>query len=88
MRQAQLAIEDHRYYEHGALDVNGTFDVSGGKLAGVADSASTGSFAPTAQQIAVRDELVSQARFLLDTYAQPVIAETFLPGAEPAVHTK
>jgi hypothetical protein len=25
---------------------------------------------------------VSQARFLLDTYAQPVIAEEFLPGAE------
>ena len=24
MRQAQLAIEDHRYYEHGALDVKGT----------------------------------------------------------------
>jgi photosystem II stability/assembly factor-like uncharacterized protein len=30
------------------------------KLAGVADSASTGSWAPTAQQIAVRDELVPQ----------------------------
>jgi membrane peptidoglycan carboxypeptidase len=25
MRQAQLAIEDHRFYEHGALDVKGTF---------------------------------------------------------------
>jgi len=24
MREAQLAIEDHRYYEHGALDVKGT----------------------------------------------------------------
>jgi membrane peptidoglycan carboxypeptidase len=24
MRQAQLAIEDHRYYEHGALDLKGT----------------------------------------------------------------
>ncbi|MGI3782772.1 MAG: transglycosylase domain-containing protein, partial [Janthinobacterium lividum] len=24
MRQAQLAIEDHRYYEHGALDIKGT----------------------------------------------------------------
>ena len=24
MRQAQLAIEDHRYYEHGALDFKGT----------------------------------------------------------------
>ncbi len=24
MRQAQLAIEDHRFYEHGALDVKGT----------------------------------------------------------------
>jgi D-alanine-D-alanine ligase len=32
--------------------------------------------------VRTRDELVSQARFLLDTYAQPVIAETFLPGAE------
>ncbi len=30
------------------------------KLAGVADSAATGSWAPTAQQIAVRDELVPQ----------------------------
>lgn len=30
------------------------------KLAGVGDSASAGSFAPTAQQIAVRDELVAQ----------------------------
>ncbi|MGZ8853292.1 MAG: hypothetical protein ACXW2X_07840, partial [Thermoanaerobaculia bacterium] len=30
------------------------------KLAGVGDSASTGSFAPTAQQTAVRDELVTQ----------------------------
>jgi D-alanine-D-alanine ligase len=29
-----------------------------------------------------RDELVEQTRFLLDTYAQPVIAEVFLPGAE------
>jgi D-alanine-D-alanine ligase len=28
------------------------------------------------------DELEAQARFLLDTYAQPVIAEAFLPGAE------
>lgn len=28
------------------------------------------------------DELETQARFLLDTYAQPVIAEAFLPGAE------
>jgi D-alanine-D-alanine ligase len=28
------------------------------------------------------DELESQARFLLETYAQPVIAEVFLPGAE------
>ena len=24
MRQAQLAIEDHRFYEHGALDFKGT----------------------------------------------------------------
>ena len=24
MRQAQIAIEDHRYYEHGALDFKGT----------------------------------------------------------------
>ena len=32
--------------------------------------------------VRTRDELVSQARFLLDTYAQPVIAEEFLPGAE------
>ena len=24
MRQAQLAIEDHRFYEHGALDLSGT----------------------------------------------------------------
>jgi ABC-type transporter Mla subunit MlaD len=30
------------------------------KLAGVADSANTGSWAPTAQDIAVRDELVAQ----------------------------
>ena len=30
------------------------------KLAGVADSAGTGAYAPTAQQIAVRDELVAQ----------------------------
>ena len=30
------------------------------KLAGVGDSASTGSYAPTAQQIAVRDELFAQ----------------------------
>ena len=30
------------------------------KLAGVGDSASAGAFAPTAQQIAVRDELVAQ----------------------------
>src|SRR5947209_18508483 len=30
------------------------------KLAGVGDSASAGSFPPTAQQIAVRDELVAQ----------------------------
>ena len=29
-----------------------------------------------------RDELEEQARFLLETYAQPVIVETFLPGAE------
>ena len=29
-----------------------------------------------------RDELEAQARFLLATYEQPVIAETFLPGAE------
>jgi D-alanine-D-alanine ligase len=28
------------------------------------------------------DELEAQARFLLETYAQPVIAEAFLPGAE------
>ena len=28
------------------------------------------------------DELEAQARFLLDTYAQPVIAEALLPGAE------
>jgi D-alanine-D-alanine ligase len=28
------------------------------------------------------DELASQARFLLETYAQPVIAESFLTGAE------
>jgi D-alanine-D-alanine ligase len=32
--------------------------------------------------VRTRDEFVSQARFLLDTYAQPVIAEEFLPGAE------
>ena len=24
MRQAQMAIEDHRFYEHGALDFKGT----------------------------------------------------------------
>lgn len=29
-----------------------------------------------------RDELVAQARFLLETYAQPVLVEEFLPGAE------
>ena len=28
------------------------------------------------------EELEAQSRFLLETYAQPVIAETFLPGAE------
>ena len=28
------------------------------------------------------DELEAQARFLLETYAQPVLVETFLPGAE------
>ena len=28
------------------------------------------------------EELEGQSRFLLETYAQPVIAETFLPGAE------
>ena len=32
--------------------------------------------------VRTRDELESQARFLLDTYNQPVIAEAFLPGAE------
>jgi D-alanine-D-alanine ligase len=32
--------------------------------------------------VSSRDELVAQARFLLDTYQQPVIAEAFLPGAE------
>jgi D-alanine-D-alanine ligase len=32
--------------------------------------------------VRTRDELESQARFLLDTYQQPVIAEAFLPGAE------
>ncbi len=29
-----------------------------------------------------RDELVAQTRYLLETYAQPVLAEVFLPGAE------
>jgi D-alanine-D-alanine ligase len=32
--------------------------------------------------VRTRDELASQAKFLLETYAQPVIAESFLPGAE------
>ncbi len=32
--------------------------------------------------IRTRDELVAQTRFLLETYAQPVIVETFLPGVE------
>jgi D-alanine-D-alanine ligase len=32
--------------------------------------------------VRTRDELESQARFLLDAYNQPVIAEAFLPGAE------
>lgn len=32
--------------------------------------------------VRTRDELATQARYLLDTYAQPVIAEAFLPGAE------
>ena len=26
MRQAQIAIEDNRFYEHGALDVKGTYE--------------------------------------------------------------
>lgn len=29
-----------------------------------------------------RDQLAAQTRFLLETYAQPVLAEVFLPGAE------
>lgn len=32
--------------------------------------------------VRTRDELLSQARFLLETYAQPVIIEAFLPGVE------
>ena len=32
--------------------------------------------------VRTRDELEAQARFLLETYAQPVIVEAFLPGAE------
>jgi D-alanine-D-alanine ligase len=32
--------------------------------------------------VRTRDELESQTRFLLETYAQPVIVEAFLPGAE------
>jgi D-alanine-D-alanine ligase len=32
--------------------------------------------------VRTRDELEAQARFLLETYRQPVIAEAFLPGAE------
>jgi len=32
--------------------------------------------------VRTRDELEAQARFLLETYNQPVIAEEFLPGAE------
>lgn len=32
--------------------------------------------------VRTREELEAQARFLLSTYDQPVIAETFLPGAE------
>jgi hypothetical protein len=48
------------------------------KLAGVADSASTGSFAPTAQQIAVRDELMTQIDAQLVTLK--AIWDTDLPG--------
>jgi D-alanine-D-alanine ligase len=32
--------------------------------------------------VRTRQELLSQARFLLETYAQPVIVEAFLPGIE------
>ena len=32
--------------------------------------------------VRTRDELEAQARFLLETYEQPVIVEAFLPGAE------
>lgn len=32
--------------------------------------------------VRTRDELEAQARFLLETYVQPVIVETYLPGAE------
>ena len=31
---------------------------------------------------ALRDELIAQTRFLLETYDQPVLIEEFLPGAE------
>jgi hypothetical protein len=48
------------------------------KLAGVADSASTGSSAPTAQQIAVRDQLVTQIDVQLA--ALKAIWDTDLPA--------
>jgi hypothetical protein len=56
------------------------------KLAGVADSASTGSWAPTAQQIEVRDALVTQIDAQLATLK--TIWDTDLPAFNRLVKEK
>ncbi|HEY8711238.1 MAG TPA: hypothetical protein VIM68_00110, partial [Thermoanaerobaculia bacterium] len=54
------------------------------KLAGVADSAATGSWAPTAQQIAARDEIVAQIDAQLATLK--TIFDTDLATFNKVVH--
>src|SRR5205814_6850912 len=54
------------------------------KLAGVGDSAQTGAFAPTAQQVAVRDALIIQIDAELATLR--TIFETDLPALNKQVH--
>jgi photosystem II stability/assembly factor-like uncharacterized protein len=56
------------------------------KLAGVGDSAATGSNAPTAQQIAVRDELVAKIDAQLATLK--AIWDTDLPAFNKLVHDR
>jgi D-alanine-D-alanine ligase len=79
-----VLIESHAALETLVRNENSRFPLSAARFPLFVKPVQEGSSKGITERNFIRtvDELDAQTRYLLDTYAQPAIVETFLPGAE------